>query len=59
MPSQSNPEIRLNFVFQCDRVDVSCRKMTGIGWGKRRLPDFRDLGHSLSIAVTDKVLYRP
>ena len=59
VPSPSNLEISLNFVILCDRVDDSCRKMTGNGWGKRGLPDFRDLGHSLSNAVTDKVLHRP
>lgn len=35
--------------------DVSCRKMTGDDRADPRLPVFRDYGHSLSIAVTDKV----
>ena len=37
------------------RVDDSCRKLTAEDAQKRGLPVFRDLGHSLSIAVTDMV----
>lgn len=59
MPSQSNLESCGNFDSSGSKVDVSCRKMTRDDERQRGLANFRDSGHSLSIAVTDKVLHRP